>query len=364
MTDPRVTVVIPLHNLGAYLPEAIDSVLAQTLPPEQIEIIVVDDGSTDDSAIIARRYVPRVRLVEQPNRGVSAARNAGIREARGEFVAFLDADDRIRPEKLATEVAAFAAAPDRGIVYSGWHYINETGGTLPETGVPRQEGALLPLLVLGNLVHPHAPLVRRDALGHVGGFDESLSPAADWDLWLRLTRAGATWAPTGLPLAEYRIRPDAMHKDVGRMQADCLRVLDKLFADPTLPPDVVALRPEAHQSVYLKTACEHYRLGQREAGAAALRCGVGLRPAVLTEPRSLRRLYPLLLPEGHRTSAAVLRNRGNLSALLAEMLRDLYAAPDLDERIVGLRWRARIAQARARAHFLRRRAASVLETAR
>jgi glycosyltransferase involved in cell wall biosynthesis len=295
---------------------------------------------------------------------VSSARNAGIREARGELIAFLDADDRIRPEKLGTEVAVFDAAPGRGIVYSGWRCIDENGVALPESGVPRLEGALLSQLVLGNLVHPHAPLVRRDAVLDVGGFDESLSPAADWDLWLRLARRGLTWTPTGVPSAEYRIRPDAMHKDVGHMHADCLRVLDKFFADTTLPSDVIALRARAYQNLHLRVACAHYRLGQREAGAAAFRSAVVLWPAVLTEPRSLRRLYPLLLPEGHRTSATVLERRADLSALLAEMLRDLYAGPNLDERIKALRWRARIAHARARAHFFRRRAAAAVETAR
>jgi hypothetical protein len=363
MTAPRVSVVIPVYNLRPYLSEAIESALGQTLPSDELEVIVVDDGSTDDSAAVARRYVPRVRLLEQPNRGVSAARNAGIREARGTFLAFLDADDRIRPGKLAAELAAFAAAPDRGVAYSGWRCIDEAGADLPEQGVPRQEGALLSQLALGNLVHPHAPLVRRDAVMGVGGFDESLSPAADWDLWLRLTRAGLTWIPVGLPLAEYRIRADAMHKDVGRMQVDCLRVLDKLFDDPTLPADVVALRPQAYQNVHLRTACECYRQGRREAGSAAFRAAAELRPATLTEARSLRRLYPLLLPEGQRTGAAVLQHRTSLAVLLAEMLRDLYASPDLDERIAGLRWRSRIAQARARAHFLRRRAAAAVETA-
>jgi glycosyltransferase involved in cell wall biosynthesis len=104
-----ITCVIPVHNGGRYLEEAIDSVVHQTCPPD--EILVVDDGSTDGSAAIAAAYGDRVRLIRQMRRGPDGARNRGIVEARGELIAFLDADDRYRPEKLARQLACLDAEP-------------------------------------------------------------------------------------------------------------------------------------------------------------------------------------------------------------------------------------------------------------
>jgi glycosyltransferase involved in cell wall biosynthesis len=187
-TWPRVTIVIPLFNVERYVGEAIDSVLAQTLPADQLEVVVVNDGSTDGSADIAERYVPRVRHIRQENRGLAAARNVGLRVARGEFVGFLDADDRLLPEKLAAQLAVFDARPDVGVVYTGLRYIDEAGRPLPQAGWARLPPHPVADFVLSNRVAPHLPLVRRADVERVGAFDESMSPAADWDLWLRLAR--------------------------------------------------------------------------------------------------------------------------------------------------------------------------------
>ena len=325
MTRPVVSVIVPLYNLRQFVAEAIESALAQTLPPDEVEVIVIDDGSTDGGGEVVERYLPRVRYFRQENRGLSAARNAGIRVARAPSLTFLDADDRILPEKLAVQLDVFAARPDVGLVYSGWYYVDPAGVRLPQRGWPRLEGDVLAALVLGNLVHPHAPLVRREAVQRADGFDETLTSVEDWDLWLRITRAGVRWACVDAPLAEYRIRPDGMHRNAARMLDNRLRVLDKLFADPTLSVHVRVLRPEAYQNAYVVAACDHWRAGDHAAAVSCFRKASAARPAMLAEPKTFRRVCRWLLPMGQQNEAAVVQCWPELAAGLRAMLAGLFA---------------------------------------
>jgi glycosyltransferase involved in cell wall biosynthesis len=259
---PRVSVVIPVYNLRTFLPQAIDSALAQTVP---VEVIVVDDGSTDGSGDVAAGYGARVTVVRQENRGLSAARNAGIARATGALLQFLDADDRLLPEKAASAVAVFDADPAAGLVYSGCRFVDETNRVLPQHGWSRDEGAVLPQLVLGNLINPVAAIVRRELVEAAGGFDESLTSLEDWCLWLRITRDGARWRCVDRPLAEYRVRESGMHQNVERMRENRLRVLDKLFDGSALPGVVVALRPRAYQNAWLLAGCLNYAAADQGA---------------------------------------------------------------------------------------------------
>ena len=129
----RVSVVTPCFNGARHLRDAIDGALAQTHP--DVELVVADDGSTDESVALASSYGPRLRLVRQPNAGPSAARNLALRHATGEFVALLDADDRFHPTKLARQVACLRARDDVGAVYCGWRLVDAQGAPLPERGL-------------------------------------------------------------------------------------------------------------------------------------------------------------------------------------------------------------------------------------
>jgi hypothetical protein len=359
---PRASVIIPVYNLRRFVGEAIESVLAQTLPPEHIEIIVVDDGSTDGSGEVAQRYAPRVRYLRQDNRGLCAARNAGMAVARAPFLAFLDADDRFLPEKLAAQLEVFDARPEIGLVYTGFRYVDDGGAPLPQIGWTRLEGDVFATLVLGNLIHPHVALVRREAIERAGGFDEQLSPAGDWDMWLRISRPGLRWACVDRALAEYRVRHDAMHQDVGRMHADCLRVLDKVFADPTLAAAVTALRPLAYRRAHLVAACDHYRVGKRTEGARCLREAARLDPRFLADPQALQLLCRWLLPLGHQRGSVMVTELPRLAATLRGMLADLFRAPGLERDVARLRWRATLATARALLPLVRKRMKLVVRT--
>ena len=352
---PRASIIIPVYNLRAFVGEAIESALAQTVPREQFEIVVVDDGSTDGSADVISRFAPHVRSIRQENRGLSAARNAGIAAARGDFLVFLDADDRLLPEKVSASLSVFAARADLGLVYSGVRYIDAHGAPLPERGGTRQEGDLLPALLLGNLIHPNAAMVRRAPVQEAGGFDERLTALEDWDLWLRLSVRGLRWGCIPRPLAEYRIRADAMHQDRTRMAENTLAVLDKLFAESNVPAGARARQSLAYQHAHLAAAADYYRVGDREAGAAWFRRAADARPGFLTEPRSLRRFCRLLLPPEAQAKAAEAREARRLAATLRLALRDLYAHDDLSLAVRRTRHRARLAYGRTLLWLARRR---------
>jgi glycosyltransferase involved in cell wall biosynthesis len=186
---PTVSVVIPTYNAAELLPEAVESVLEQTY--EDFEIIVVDDGSTDETPDVMGTYTEDVRYIRKENGGSASARNRGIREARGEYVAFLDADDRWRSTKLEVQMREHAANPALAWSYSEAHLVDhETGEVLFRKSQtrPRYGGDILRKLLRGNFVTPSTVLVERSVFDDVGTFDESSLHriSEDWDLWLRI----------------------------------------------------------------------------------------------------------------------------------------------------------------------------------
>src|SRR6185369_9150749 len=199
----RASVVIPCFNASRYLREAIESALAQT--HRDVEVVVCDDGSRDDSAAIAESFGSRVQCLRQANAGPSAARNRALAAATGEYVALLDADDRFHASKLERQIAVLAERPEVGAVYCGWRLVDEAGRALPEQGWPTVEGDLLPRLVLGALFHPVSVVMRRDLVDAVGGFDVRCPVNEDWDLFLRASRTGFQWALVDETLCDYRI---------------------------------------------------------------------------------------------------------------------------------------------------------------
>lgn len=180
----RMSVVIPCYNQGRFLGQAIESVLRQTYPAS--DIIVVDDGSTDDTAEIAARYP--VRYLRQMNQGTSAARNRGLHASDAEYVVFLDSDDRLLPTALHVGASALDAAPEAVFAVGLYRRIDAEGGPLPGGDRPRlPSAAYFGLLARCSIAVP-AVTYRRAPLLESGGFDEHLRYAEDYDLYLRLTR--------------------------------------------------------------------------------------------------------------------------------------------------------------------------------
>jgi glycosyltransferase involved in cell wall biosynthesis len=222
-----VSIIIPTYNHKTYVCDTIESGLNQTYP--HVEVIVVDDGSTDGTGdLLKTRYGDRISYIYQENKGVGAARNNGIRYARGEFVHICDADDQLLPTKIARCMSAFAEHPEYGVVYTQCYYVESDGRTI----IPREQPELpsgdifCELLIgpSGNFIPQCTPLIRREAILSVGGFNETLRAVEDWDAWLRL----AARYPFGVinePLALYRVLPNAMHTDPARMRTARLAVI-------------------------------------------------------------------------------------------------------------------------------------------
>ncbi len=206
MTPPRISVLLPCYNDGAFVDEAIQSVLAQTC--QDFEIVMVDDGSTDSATVqkLASCRLPRVRVLRTGNQGLPAARNHAARHAEGQVFCALDADDRLAPAWFEKGLAALDADPALGFAS---HWL-ETFGDEQWTWTPTS--CDLPALLARNTVNG-AALVRREAFESVGGYDEAMRGGCeDWDFWLRLVEGG--WAGTIVPevLFFYRRRAESMSR--------------------------------------------------------------------------------------------------------------------------------------------------------
>jgi GT2 family glycosyltransferase len=203
----RCSVIIPTYNRAELLPHTIESVLAQTY--SDVEIIVVDDGSTDGTRAALLPYSSRITYIYQDNRGRSAARNVGIEHAQGQYLAFLDSDDLFLPIKLKCQVAYLQKHPEVDLVY-GDGYVMDEAGVLSSLGrfLTRTDGAdrlaFLRRLLRSNLFPPNTALVRRSALDSARPFDEAMGALEDWDLWIRLALRGCTLQFDDRKVAIYR----------------------------------------------------------------------------------------------------------------------------------------------------------------
>lgn len=187
-----VSVIISTYNYGQYVCQAVDSALAQTY--KDIEVLVVDDGSTDDTREHLAQYGGRIRYIYQEHKERSAARNTGIRNARGKYLAFLDADDIWLPQKLEFQVPILDQAPEVGLVYCWAYFINPSGQRIVYNGKDTLRGLAAGSRVFEQLLFENVitasgstAVIRRECVDKVGMFDESLPYAEDQDLWMRIT---------------------------------------------------------------------------------------------------------------------------------------------------------------------------------
>jgi glycosyltransferase involved in cell wall biosynthesis len=217
-----VTVAIPCYNQATYLSQAIESALSQDLP--RLEVVVIDDGSTDNTSAVASRY-PGVRCVRQPNAGLAAARNTGIRESLGDFLVFLDADDRLLPGALSSALAAFHETPECALVSGHHRDIAIDGEVLWEWKDHPIDGPPFEMLLRRNSIPTcGAAMFRRSVFASVGTFNSAWDACADYDLYLRISREFPIRCHHRTVI-EYRRHGTNMSRDPALMLEQVLAVL-------------------------------------------------------------------------------------------------------------------------------------------
>lgn len=265
---PRVSVVIPAYNHARFLPRAIESVLAQDYP--DVELIVIDDGSTDDTPEVLARYADRCRVLRQSNRGQSATLNRGWELATGTLFSYLGADDLLRPpEALSRAVAALQARPDAVMAYGDFELIDIHDRPLRR--VRNGSESYLRMLLDMNPVAGAGILLRRDAFERAGGWDPRLKLNPDLDYWLRLGLLG-TFAHVPHVLAAWRIHPESQTavRPSAEGAAEPLRIVRNLYEREGLPPEVAAVRSRAFAAAHAFEAQQHLRARRWSAAVRSM----------------------------------------------------------------------------------------------
>lgn len=264
MNQPPVSVIIPNYNYGRFVRQAIESALAQTY--SNIEIVVVDDGSNDDSEEVLTSFAGKIKWIKQTNQGVSAARNRAVAESGGEILAFLDADDVWLPEKIEKQVAVFSSDENIGLVHCGLVDFDDAGNLLAEHldgmsgAVSRDLLAYRRSVILGG---GSAAVVTRKAFDKSGGFDINLRIGEDWEFYYRVAKNFSVGFVPEI-LLKYRIHSNnsfaGNRSSVARMETDMLLAYDKIFA--AADEDEKKIKNDCYGRMHAIIAGSYFRIGE------------------------------------------------------------------------------------------------------
>ncbi|MBD2490262.1 glycosyltransferase [Aulosira sp. FACHB-615] len=225
---PKISVIIPTYNSERTIKTTIDSVLSQSFT--DFELIVINDGSTDSTLdIVSQIQDSRLKVFSFENAGGNVSRNRGLQKAVGEFISFLDADDVWTSDKLVSQLEALQDNIDAKVAYSWTDYIDENGKFLVSGSHITVNGDVYERLLVSNFLENGSnPLIYREALIELGGFDESLSAAQDWDMWLRLA---ARYSFVCVPKVQilYRVSANSLSSNLVRQEKACLYVLEGAY---------------------------------------------------------------------------------------------------------------------------------------
>jgi glycosyltransferase involved in cell wall biosynthesis len=278
----RVSVIIPAYNGDRYIAQAIDSILGQTY--KNFEIIVVNDGSTDNTAQILQPYLDQVRFIDQENQGVAVARNRGIQAARGELIAFLDQDDWFLPNKLAAQVTVLEEQSSLSIVSSGWQIVDEHSSKLsaiqPWYGIPALN---LENWIIWKPVFLGAMMFRRAVLETVAGFNSEFQQTSDVDLVLRLAAMGCEACWVQQETVCYRQHQNNASRNVLQQVRELEGVLDHFFGRSDLPEPVRKLENQSRYQSLVWSAWRLYHSGHVAEMAIYLEKSLHCRVGTWTE---------------------------------------------------------------------------------
>ena len=244
---PTISVIIPVYNGEKTIKQTIESVLNQTF--RDFELLIINDGSQDATLeIIQAINDARIQAFSYPNSGVSASRNRALTKAKGEFISFIDADDLWTPNKLELQLKALQDNPQAAVAYSWSDWIDESGQFLRSGGHITVNGKAYEKLLLRDFIESGSnPLIRKQALDEVGYFEQSVTPAEDWDMWLRLA-ARYEFVTVEVPQILYRISPNSASFNIVKMEAGSLKVIERVFAQA----------PESLQDLKRETLASRY----------------------------------------------------------------------------------------------------------
>ena len=297
MQEVKVSVVIPSYNSARYVVTAVESVLGQTF--RDYEILVVDDGSTDDTKEVLSKYGESIRYLYKPNGGVSSARNYGIEKARGKYVALLDADDFWMPEKLAKQIAVLEADENIGLCYASTEKVDENMQTVigyieADSYEDYCEALLLNLNIVAGSCS--SAIVRRDVAQQTNGFDAEFSTCADWEYWLRLSLL-TKFAPVSEYLVKYRVVAGSMSSDPFVSKRDTEGVLKKFFALTNLPEKYKKLEKKSLSNNLMVVSGEFLHNGKIVESLSCMWKSLRLYPQNILRPLGMPiRLAKRLLP--------------------------------------------------------------------
>lgn len=255
--NPLVSVVIPVYNGEKYIEECFHSVYQQSYRP--MEVIVIDDGSTDNSLNLIKQIPGEKKVISQQNTDVSQARNTGIQTASGEFIAFIDQDDIWEKEKLEKQVRVFGENLSTDLVFTDSLKFNDKG----EKRQPRDKHKiasqlndrnLFSTLMRKNVLMPSAVMVKKESIEKAGLFDPSFKTCGDYEMWLRMSALGMKFLYLPEPLVLYRQHAENTYKKSEIMHEDRLKALDSIFANFDLTPDQQSLTPHAYAAAYAESA--------------------------------------------------------------------------------------------------------------
>lgn len=323
----RVSVVIPNYNHTRFISEAIHSVLAQTY--RSFEIIVVDDGSTDNCREVVACFGNQVCYIWQENQGLAGARNTGIRAARGELIGLLDADDQWIPGYLETMVSLATQHPKAAVYYCCAQGMDVDGHDLPQIfgGPVLSPEMMYPTLLRANYLIPSTILIRRSVIMAAGLFDQKLRSCEDWDLWLRIL-PGKVIVGTSERLVRYRLHGSSLSTNPTGMQQATRAVIEKHFGpDDGQYQSWSQEKRRAYGGVYryhLLTSIQ--RQNDWQAGARYLRQALQVDPTLAVD---LELFYDLALgtqPPGYRGTSSELPIETNANQII-RMLADVFYQP-------------------------------------
>ena len=267
---PKVSVIIPVYNHEEYIKECVDSALAQKNC--DLEVIVVDDGSTDGTRRILEGFGDKIVAVLQENQGTSAALNAGLERAQGSLVGWLSSDDLYLPGKIAAQVGEFERTPSLALVYTDWIMIDSHGRELSVVRSPcPPPSSFVREMLGGNFVNGSSALIRRECLEEVGYFDTSLAAGSDVEMWFRLLNRGYKFGHFPIPLMKYRWHLGNLSHDYSLLQACKDRVLTNVIRD-FAPKRLFGVTPDEDRNTVSKayTALARDLTRQFVFGAASL----------------------------------------------------------------------------------------------